>query len=81
MRITERGQITIPKGLRDKYGITPTTEMEFLEREGGLLLVKARAVNTLERFRGLARKTPGIPDSTDEFIKAIREGEIYESSR
>ena len=79
MRITERGQITIPKGLRDKYGITPATEIEFFEREGGLLLVKARTVSTLERFRGIARKTSGIPNSTDEFIKAIREGEIDES--
>ncbi len=75
MRITERGQITIPKHLRDKYGITPATELEFLESGKGLLLVKARAVSPLERFRGLARLAPGIPDSTDEFIRAIREGE------
>ncbi len=75
MRITERGQITIPKLLRDKYGITPATELEFLERDGGLLLVKARSISSLERFRGLARKTPGIPDDTDDFLGAIREGD------
>jgi AbrB family looped-hinge helix DNA binding protein len=75
LRITERGQITIPKNLRDKYGITPATDLEFMESDKGLLLVKARAVNPLERFRGLARLTPGIPKRTDKFINAIREGE------
>ena len=75
MCITERGQVTIPKHLHDKYGITPATELEFPESEKGLLLVKARAFSPLERFRALARLKPGIPDSTDEFVRALREGE------
>ena len=81
MRITERGQVTIPTSLREKYGITPATELEFLEKEGGLLLVKSRTFSPLERFRGVAKATTGIPSGTDDFIKAIREGEDHEGSR
>ena len=81
MRPTERGQITIPKALRDKYGITQATEVQFLERDEGLLLVKARTINPLERFRGLAKPRKGIPETTDDFIKAIREGVEHDSSR
>ena len=75
MKITERGQVTIPKDLRDKYGITPAIDLCFIERENGLLLVKAGNVNPFECFRGIAKKTKGIPSTTDEYLKVIREVE------
>ena len=80
MKATERGQITIPKTLREKYGITQATELQFLEREDGLLLVKARSINPLERFRGMAKPRKGIPTKTDDFLTAIREGEVNDDS-
>jgi AbrB family looped-hinge helix DNA binding protein len=36
MRHTVRGRITIPKTLRDKYGMTESTELEFTEKQEGL---------------------------------------------
>jgi bifunctional DNA-binding transcriptional regulator/antitoxin component of YhaV-PrlF toxin-antitoxin module len=81
MRPTERGQVTIPKTLREKYGITKYTELQFLEREEGLLLVKAGSVNPLERFRGLAKTGKGIPTKTDDFIRFIRETAENDSGR
>lgn len=69
MKIMERGQITIPKKFRDQYGITPETEVDFLPREDGLLLVK---VNTKKSpFRevfGILKK----PSSTDRYLDEIR---------
>ena len=38
MRITERGQLTIPKKLRERFGITPATELAILEAAEGLLI-------------------------------------------
>ena len=75
MRITERGQVTIPKNLRNKYGISTATELDFLEKKDGIMLVKARTISPLERFRGIAKKNRDIPNTTDEFLKAIREGQ------
>ena len=73
MKITERGQVTIPKDLRDKYGITPAVNLCFIEQENGLLLVKSGLVNPFEKFRGISKKTSHIPETTDEFLKVIRE--------
>ena len=40
MRIGERGQVTIPKKLREKYGLQPHDEVTFVERRGDLILQK-----------------------------------------
>ena len=43
MRVTEKGQVTIPKPIRDKLGIVPGSEVEFVERDE-LVVVERRAV-------------------------------------
>ena len=40
MKIGERGQITIPKELRDKFGLKPETEVEFQIVNNSILLRK-----------------------------------------
>ena len=40
MKIGDRGQVTIPKTIREKYGLLPQVEVEFVEGEGGLLIRK-----------------------------------------
>ncbi|KQT55148.1 MULTISPECIES: AbrB/MazE/SpoVT family DNA-binding domain-containing protein [unclassified Aureimonas] len=40
MRVTEKGQVTIPKPIRDKLGIGPGSEVQFVER-GDVVLLKA----------------------------------------
>jgi AbrB family looped-hinge helix DNA binding protein len=40
VRITSKGQVTIPKGLRDEFGFLPGTEVEFFEDEGEIRLRK-----------------------------------------
>jgi AbrB family looped-hinge helix DNA binding protein len=42
MRVSERGQVTIPKKIRDQFGLGTNTEVEFLVRDGRLELVPAR---------------------------------------
>jgi AbrB family looped-hinge helix DNA binding protein len=42
MRISQRGQITIPKKLRDRFGITPDVEVEVVPTEEGLLVRACR---------------------------------------
>ncbi len=72
MRITSRGQITIPKRLRERFGITTATELEFVERDNALLVVKKRQAGALERFRGMAN-AEGLPGSTDELLALLRD--------
>ena len=42
MRVTTKGQVTIPQHIREKLGITPSTEVDFVEEEGRVFLVKQK---------------------------------------
>lgn len=39
-RVTDRGQTTIPKPIREKYGIEPGDEVVWTETDNGLLVQK-----------------------------------------
>jgi len=45
MRVTEKGQVTIPKHIRDRLGIEPGSEVEFVERDSAVLLEKRKAAS------------------------------------
>jgi len=47
MRISERGQITIPKKLRDRFGMSHNVEVELTPTRNGLLLRKRSAVESM----------------------------------
>jgi AbrB family looped-hinge helix DNA binding protein len=38
-RVTSKGQIVIPKKIRDKYGIRPSTSIYWVEKEEGILMI------------------------------------------
>lgn len=52
-RVGEQGQITIPKAMRTRLGISPGTEVEFEEPADGLMVRKRAASDPLEALRGL----------------------------
>jgi AbrB family looped-hinge helix DNA binding protein len=43
MRITSKGQVTIPKDLRDRCRLFPHTEVEFVLDGDGVRIIPARA--------------------------------------
>ncbi|MHB8398513.1 MAG: AbrB/MazE/SpoVT family DNA-binding domain-containing protein, partial [Candidatus Limnocylindrales bacterium] len=49
MRVTSKGQVTIPQAIREQAGLLPNTEVEFLVEEGGVRLVKAGKARRLTR--------------------------------
>ena len=56
-RVAERGQVTIPKRLRDRLGVTPGTVLEFSEERGRLIAVKSGAPDPVTEVYGcLGRK-------------------------
>ena len=69
MKVSERGQVTIPKTLRDEYGLNRNVEVEFVPTDEGLLLKKCVSrAHPLKRVFGMFE---GL-ESTDDFIEAIR---------
>jgi AbrB family looped-hinge helix DNA binding protein len=73
VRVTEKGQVTIPKDLRDALGIGAGTEVEF-ERSGASIVVRKNSVAPT-RGRQLADRLRGRGDvemTTDEIMALTR---------
>ena len=72
MRVTIKGQVTIPQYIREKLGITPATEVDFLEEGGRVFMVKRKekkgAIRKFNRLRGTAT----IKMTTDEIMALTR---------
>jgi len=72
MKVGERGQITIPKPIREQFGIGPRTEVEFEVVEGSIVLKKKKL--DLKKWMGYCRDRfdkLGY-SSVDEYIEDIR---------
>lgn len=50
--LTEKGQIVIPAEIRARYGLTPGTQVEFVDEGGSIRLVVRRRVTPSEPARG-----------------------------
>lgn len=67
-RISDRGQITVPKEVRDRLGIKGGTELEF-ETEGGRIIVtKVTSPDRLRSVVGILKDER----RTDEVISELR---------
>ena len=72
MRVTTKGQVTIPQEIREKLGITPAVEIDFIEEKNRVYLVKRKG--TLKRtykFRKL-RGIGNVRMTTDEIMALTR---------
>ncbi len=73
MKLTEKGQVTIPKDLRDALGIGAGTEVEFERRKDTIVVRKSDRSPT--RGRQLAERLRGRGDvemTTDEIMALTR---------
>ena len=69
--VSEKGQITIPKAIREKLGIVPGTVLEIESKEGKLIAMKWQPIDVYAKWRGKARVPRG--NNVDDYIRAIRE--------
>ena len=72
MRVTTKGQVTIPRHVRETLGIVPETEIDFREENGRFFIVKisgASPSNKFSKLRGIA--TAKL--TTDEIMSLTRE--------
>ncbi len=72
MRVTSKGQVTIPRKVREVLGIAPETDIDFKEDNGRFYIVKTtkyKATNKFNKFRGVASSKM----TTDEIMSLTRE--------
>lgn len=81
MRVTTKGQVTIPAAIREKAGFMPNTEVEFAYDANGTVRLfraakrkskaKTRGEKLIEHLREHARKHP-IKMTTEEIMQLTR---------
>jgi AbrB family looped-hinge helix DNA binding protein len=75
VRVTTKGQVTIPAEIRQRFGFLPDTEVEFVVEKDSVRLVRgeepgrSRGDRVVARLRGRART--GM--TTDEILALTRE--------
>jgi antitoxin PrlF len=70
-RMTAKGQVTIPKRLRDHLGLKPGAEVDFELAEDGRVLLRTDYATLQDRFARL-RGSAKFGMSTDELMALTR---------
>ncbi len=78
MRVTSKGQVTIPLAIRESQGFWPHTEIEFVEQDGEVYLRKvkdsqSRGEKLVQALRGKA----SVSMTTDQIL-ALTRGDQHE---
>lgn len=72
MRVTTKGQVTIPRSVREVLGIVPETEIDFIEDHGRFYIVRSdepKITGKFKKFRGIATAKM----STEDILRLTRE--------
>ncbi len=75
-RLTTKGQVTIPKPLRDSLGLEPGHELEFEEREGALIVRRRAPVDPIRRLVGLLPRHIDVDAYLEETRGPARQPEL-----
>ena len=71
MHVTAKGQVTIPKNVREELGIKPGTDIDFRESNGRFYIVritKTEVTGKFSKLRGIATAKM----TTDEIMTLTR---------
>lgn len=69
MKVTEKGQVTIPKKLRDRYGLHPDVEIDLVPDTDGIRIRKhTAAAHPIRGVFGILNR----PAKVDIYIEEIR---------
>jgi AbrB family looped-hinge helix DNA binding protein len=81
-RVTEKGQATIPKELREKYDLDPGDEVTWIDTDEGIIVKK----RTRTGARGLlvpddtpAEKREGVAEELSKRLRDRRDGNYEET--
>lgn len=67
--VAERGQITLPKAVRDALGLTKGSVLK-VELDGGRIVLRKSVDDAISRARGKFKLPPGV--SSDDVMRELR---------
>ena len=69
-RVTSKGQVTIPKVVRERLGVHPGEDVGFEEKEGVIVITKAVSKSPFDKWVGRLAKLEG--QKSDDLVKELR---------
>jgi len=69
--LSSKGQLVIPKEVRDKLGLKPGSQVDFITLDNGDVILRP-AVEDVRKLKGLLARFGQAPVSVSEMDKAIR---------
>ena len=70
-KITSKGQVTIPKAVRDRLGLRPGDEIDFVEDDGVVRVRKHIDRAAIHKWRGFLKDLKG--KDPDEIVREMRD--------
>jgi len=74
--VSEKGQVTIPKALRDHLGIRPGMVLDFEEQAGSLVATKVVAPGGVDAVYGILRTDLTVDDMLRSLRGEVLPGEV-----
>ena len=75
MQVTEKGQVTIPKRLRDATGILPGSRISFT-LDGGKIIIQKTGMGTDDRRKALRAAAAKVRQSLDKPFRQMDSEDI-----
>ena len=69
-KVTSKGQITIPKDVREQLGLRPGDHVEFVRDNGNFRVQKVPTRPPFSRWRGYLQHMKGV--DVDDYIEELR---------
>ncbi len=70
-KVSERGQITLPKSIRTDLGIHSRDIIDFMVQDGKIIGIKREPKNSITEWRGKGKLPKGY-NTVDEYLREIR---------
>ena len=70
--VSEKGQVTIPKRIRDELGLVPGSILDFEEEAGKIVVRKVVHENPISAWRGKGRLPVG--KNVGDYLRVVRGG-------
>jgi antitoxin PrlF len=69
-KVTSKGQVTIPKKVREQLGVHPGEDVGFEEKEGVIVITKAVTKSPFDKWVGKLANLEG--KHSDDLVKELR---------
>jgi bifunctional DNA-binding transcriptional regulator/antitoxin component of YhaV-PrlF toxin-antitoxin module len=72
MKVTGKGQITIPPAMRKKHGLLPRAKVEFVDQPDGVLVIKAAKLSRGKRVLSVLLRGGKVKGRTEDWLRLTR---------